>query len=163
MPLSWEDRACRESCPPQSESTFRVKTTGRPAKLAVSSDGAGIVGQAGGVLLIETLRVTGLDRALSAGLERWRRPRAVHDPGKVVADLAVTLALGGDCLSDIAILRAEPELFGPVSSDPTVSRLVTTLPRPARRRCGRSARPGRRPAPGPGNWPVSTPRAPAVT
>ncbi|GLY87532.1 IS1380 family transposase [Actinoallomurus iriomotensis] len=93
----------------------------------VSSDGAGIVGQAGGVLLTETLRATGLDRALSAGLERWRKPRAVHDPGKIVMDLAVMLALGGDCLSDIAILRAEPELFGPVPSDPTVSRLVTAL------------------------------------
>jgi hypothetical protein len=104
-----------------------VKTTGRPAKLAVSSDGAGIVGQAGGVLLTETLRATGLDQSLSEGLERWRRPRATHDPGKVIADLAMTLALGGDCLSDIAILRAEPELFGPVPSDPTVSRLVSTL------------------------------------
>lgn len=104
-----------------------MKTTGRPAKLVVSSDGAGIVGQAGGVLLTQTLRATGLDQALSAGLERWRKPRAVHDPGKVVADLAVMLALGGDCLSDIAVLRAEPELFGPVPSDPTVSRLVTTL------------------------------------
>ncbi|GAA4384099.1 hypothetical protein GCM10023088_52060 [Actinomadura verrucosospora] len=51
----------------------------------------------------------------------------MHDPGKVVADLAVMLALGGDCLSDIAVLRAEPELLGPVASDPTVSRLVTTL------------------------------------
>jgi hypothetical protein len=60
-------------------------------------------------------------------LERWRKPRATHDPGKVVADLAVMPALGGDCLSDIAVLRAEPELFGPVPSDPTVSRLVTTL------------------------------------
>ncbi|MEV5576068.1 IS1380 family transposase [Spirillospora sp. NPDC052269] len=104
-----------------------MKTTGRTGRLVVSSDGAGIVGQAGGVLLTETLRVTGLDRALSEGLVRWRRPRAVHDPGKVVADLALMLALGGDGLSDIAILRAEPELFGPVPSDPTVSRLVRTL------------------------------------
>lgn len=79
-----------------------MKTTGRPAKLVVSCDGAGIVGQAGGVLLTQTFRATGLDRALSAGLERWRKPRATHDPGKVVADLAMTLALGGDCLSDIA-------------------------------------------------------------
>lgn len=93
----------------------------------MSSDGAGIVGQAGGVLLTQTLRATGLDQALSLGLERWRKPRATRDPGKVVADLAVMLALGGDCLSDIAVLRAEPELFGPVPSDPTVSRLVTTL------------------------------------
>src|SRR6266851_8182698 len=52
------------------------------------------------------------------GWGRWRPARAVHDPRKIVADLAVTLALGGDCLADIAMLRAEPGLFGPVVSDP---------------------------------------------
>jgi hypothetical protein len=34
---------------------------------------------------METLRVTGLDQDLSRALERWRAPRAVHDPGKIVA------------------------------------------------------------------------------
>jgi len=53
---------------------------------------------------------------------RWRAPRAVHDPGKIVADLAAAVALGGDCLADIAVLR---ELAGPVASDPVVSRLVS--------------------------------------
>jgi hypothetical protein len=93
----------------------------------VSADGAGIVSQAGGVLLSRTLRVTGLDTGLCAGLARWRPRRAVHDPGKIIADLAVTLALGGDCLADVAMLRAEPALFGPVASDPVVSRLVSRL------------------------------------
>jgi hypothetical protein len=51
----------------------------------------------------------------------------VHDPGKIIGDLAVTLALGGDCLADIALLRAEPALFGPVASDPVVSRLISKL------------------------------------
>ena len=83
--------------------------------------------QAGGLLLTRALRVTGLDQGLSAGLARWRAPRAAHDPGKIIADLAVTLALGGDCLADIATLRAEPALFGPVASDPVVSRLITRL------------------------------------
>jgi hypothetical protein len=40
-------------------------------------------------------------------------------------DLAVVLAVGGDCLADIAKLRAEPAVFGAVASDPTVSRLIT--------------------------------------
>jgi hypothetical protein len=101
--------------------------------VTVSADGKGIVSQSGGLLLTRTLQVTGLDRGLSAALERWRPSRAVHDPGKVIADLAVTLALGGDCLADIAMLRAEPELFGPVASDPVVSRLVTTLAKDAPR------------------------------
>jgi hypothetical protein len=68
-----------------------------------------------------------LDTALSAALEPWRKPRAVHDPGKVLLDLALAIAVGGDCLSDIGVLRAEPAVFGPVASDPTVSRLVDAL------------------------------------
>ena len=51
----------------------------------------------------------------------------MHDPGKIVADLAAALALGGDCLADIAVLREQPDLAGPVASDPVVSRLVRTL------------------------------------
>jgi hypothetical protein len=38
--------------------------------------------------------------------------------------LAVTLADGGDCLSDLAVLRDQPELFGPVASTPTAWRAV---------------------------------------
>jgi hypothetical protein len=79
----------------------------------VSADGRGLVSQAGAVLLRETMRVTGLARGLSDGLARWRAPRAVHDPGKIVADLAAAVALGGDCLADIAVLREQPALAGP--------------------------------------------------
>jgi Transposase DDE domain group 1 len=104
-----------------------VKNTSRRPKILVTADGPGIVSQAGAVLLTQALRVTGLDQGLSAGLGRWRPGRAFHDPGKIIADLAVTLALGGDCLADIAMLRAEPALFGPVASDPVVSRLVARL------------------------------------
>jgi hypothetical protein len=39
----------------------------------------------------------------------------VHAPGKIVTDLAVALVLGRDCLADVALLRAQPELFGPVA------------------------------------------------
>lgn len=35
--------------------------------------------------------------------------------------------MGGDCLSDIAVVRAQPELFGQVASDPTVARLIAAL------------------------------------
>jgi hypothetical protein len=40
--------------------------------------------------------------------------------GAVLRDLMVMLADGGDCLSDLAALREQPELFGPVASRPTV-------------------------------------------
>jgi hypothetical protein len=79
------------------------------------------------VLLVETVRKSGLDQAMSAALAPWRKARAVHDPGKILLDVALAVALGGGCLSDVAALRAEPAVFGPVASDPTVSRLVDTL------------------------------------
>jgi hypothetical protein len=104
-----------------------MQNTARRPKITVSADGPGIVSQAGALLLTQTLRLTGLESGLSAGLARWHPGRAVHDPGKIIADLAVTLALGGDCLADIAVLRAEPALFGPVASDPVVSRLIGRL------------------------------------
>ena len=85
------------------------------------------VGQAGGVLLTDTVRAAGLDVALSTALAAWRKPMAVHDPGKVITDLALSLALGGDCSADVAVLRAEPGVYGPVASDPTVSRTIAVL------------------------------------
>ena len=51
----------------------------------------------------------------------------MHDPAKVITDLAVTLALGGDCLADVALLRAEPGVYGLVASAPTVSRTIDAL------------------------------------
>ena len=104
-----------------------MQLTAHHPKIMVSADGTGIVSQAGGLLLIRTLRATGLDRGLEEALERWRPARAVHSPGKIITDLAVAVALGGDCLADVAVLRAQPELAGPVASDPVVSRLVTRL------------------------------------
>ena len=106
-----------------------MKNSARAARVAVSADGRGLVSQAGAVLLWETMRVAGLAHGLSRGLARWRAPRAVHDPGKIVADLAAAVALGGDCLADIAVLREQPELAGPVASDPVVSRQVAVLAR----------------------------------
>jgi hypothetical protein len=104
-----------------------VKNTARRPKITVSADGTGLVSQAGVLLLAEAARVTGLSQGLTGGLARWRAPRAVHDPGKILTDLAMTLALGGDCLADAAVLRAWPELCGPVASDPVISRLISAL------------------------------------
>ena len=112
---------------------FSREETGPRPSLQVSADGSGLVSRGGALLLTRTARAAGIDGGLSAGLARWRAPRAVHDPGKAVLDLAVMLAAGGDCLADAAMLRAEPELFGPVASDPVISRLVTALARDAPR------------------------------
>ena len=86
-----------------------------------------LISSSGALLLRETIRVSTLGRALSQVLTPWRSPRSIHDPGKVLIDLATAVALGGDCAADLAVVRAQPALFGPVASDPTVSRLVTTL------------------------------------
>jgi hypothetical protein len=103
------------------------KATGFYPRIHVDAAGSGVVSQAGGVTLVEAVRVSGIDRGLSVALEAWRKPTAVHDPAKVLVDLAVTLALGGDCLADVAVLRAEPGVYGPVPSDPTVSRTIDAL------------------------------------
>jgi hypothetical protein len=104
-----------------------VKRIGLYPPVQADTFGAGVVSQSGGVTLVETVRAAGLDRALSVALARWRKPMAIHDPGKVITDLAIALALGGDCLADIALLRAEPAVFGRVASDPTVSRTIDAL------------------------------------
>src|SRR5918994_804146 len=117
-----------------SGSTLQVsKRNGFYPRPDVDVAGSVVVSQAGGLLLTETIRPVGLDRALSQALSRWRKPLAVHHPAKVLCDLAVALGLGGDCLADIAVLRAEPGVYGLVASDPTVSRAVDTLARDADR------------------------------
>jgi len=104
-----------------------VKSIGLYPRVRTDTAGTAIVSQGGAVGLLETVRVAGLDRALSRALEPWRKPAARHDPGKILVDLALSLAVGGDCLADVAVLRDQPGVFGAVASDPTVSRLVDTL------------------------------------
>ncbi|MEV0796184.1 IS1380 family transposase [Kribbella sp. NPDC050281] len=104
-----------------------MKTTGLYPCVRVDAAGSGVVSQAGGLLLTEAVRASGLVAELSRVLAPWRKPLARHDPAKIVTDLAIALGLGGDCLADIAVLRGEPGLFGPVASDPTVSRTVDAL------------------------------------
>ncbi|MTE17549.1 IS1380 family transposase [Nocardia aurantiaca] len=105
---------------------MRESTSWYPS-LKVGGDGSGVVAQAGAVALLRTAVRVGLDRALSQVLTPWRKPLATHDPGKIVLDLAVAVAIGGDCAADVGLLRGEPGVFGSVASDPTVSRLIATL------------------------------------
>jgi hypothetical protein len=86
-----------------------------------------LASSSGGLLLRRAAELSGVQRELSQRLASWRSPLAVHDPAKVLLDLATALALGGDCLADLAAVRAQPALFGSVASDATVSRLFATL------------------------------------
>jgi Transposase DDE domain group 1 len=99
---------------------LRVQATNSPSSFEVTTDGAGVVGHAGAALLRELADRLELTRALG-----WREAGARRHPdAAVVRDLAVLLADGGDCLSDLAVLGDQPELFGPVASTPTAWRVV---------------------------------------
>lgn len=99
----------------------------RCSAVGVEAGGESLISSAGAALLLKSAQVSGLSKELSGALRPWRLPRSVHDPGKMVLDLAVAIALGGDCLADAAVIRTQPELFGTVASDATMSRLIDTL------------------------------------
>ena len=56
-----------------------------------------------------------------------KQRRRGHDRGEVVADLAVMIADGGDAISDLAVLRNQPDLFGEVASTPTAWRTLEAI------------------------------------
>ncbi len=101
---------------------MKVQRDGRPITATVKADGDDqTVNHAGAALLAEAADRLGLTDALSAGLAGLRQRRAGHDPGRVLRDLAVMLAEGGDALCD---LRDQPGLFGAVASDATPWRVI---------------------------------------
>jgi hypothetical protein len=107
---------------------LQVTHAGRRITVEVAADGDDrTVSHAGAALLAETADRLGLTAALSAGLSTLRRRRAGHDPGRVVRDLAVMLADGGDALCDLRTLRDQPALFGPVASDATAWRVIDAV------------------------------------
>src|SRR6266513_3423214 len=93
----------------------------------VAADGEGLVSHAGAALLAEVADRVGLTRELADALEGVRDRRGRHDPGRVIRDLAVMLADGGDCLSNLRAVRDPEPLFGPVASDSTAFRLIDTI------------------------------------
>lgn len=124
---------------PREKGTSKVKRTNARPQLSVTADGKGIAAHAGTRLLAEMADFTGLSDALSDALSPTVRRARRHDPGRVLLDLALTLADGGDCLSDLAVLRDQPNLFGSVASTPTASRVIDSVD--AERLCSiRSAR-----------------------
>jgi Transposase DDE domain group 1 len=82
-----------------------------------------VVSHVGAALLRMLADRAGLTGALSAGLAR-RGWWPVHDRGRVLVDLAVMIADGGEAICDIDVLRHQREVFGPVASDTTVWRAL---------------------------------------
>jgi Transposase DDE domain group 1 len=106
---------------------LRVQRDGRRFTVEVASDGEGLVSHAGVGLLAEAADRLGLTRALSGGLAAMRQRRGGHDPGRVVRDLAVMLADGGDCLADLRAIRDQQPLFGAVASNATAFRVIDEI------------------------------------
>jgi hypothetical protein len=105
--------------------TLKVQRDGRPVTVTVAADGdEQTVSHAGAALLAEVADRLGVTGALSSGLGGLRRRRGKHDPGRVMRDLAVMLADGGDALCDLRALRDQPALFGAVASDATAWRVI---------------------------------------
>jgi DDE family transposase len=97
---------------------------GRPVTVEVSADGAGLVSHAGSGLLARVADKLGLTKALSLRLAAIKQRRRGHDPGRVIRDLAVMLADGGECVADLGAVRDQEALFGAVASDSTAFRVI---------------------------------------
>ena len=106
---------------------MKVTRAGRQINVVVASDGTGLVSHAGSALLAQVAEKTGLTRALSRELSGLRLRAGSHDRGRVIRDLAVMLADGGDCLADLGGVRDQAPLFGSVASGSTAFRVIDQI------------------------------------
>ena len=104
-----------------------VKRNRRCPRLKITGEGSGVVNHVGARLLADLADQVGLTEALSAAMAPTKQRRRGHDRGGVLVDVAVMLADGGDTISDVAVLRDQPELFGDVASHPTVWRTLDAV------------------------------------
>lgn len=104
--------------------------------LSVDIAGRDVINHAGAAVLRLLADRTGLTGGLSRALVR-RGFVPVHDRGRVLADTAVLIADGGRVMSDLATLRDQAELYGPVASDPTLWRTLDEIGEPQRRKISR--------------------------
>jgi hypothetical protein len=104
-----------------------VSPTARLETVEVTADGEGLVSHAGAALLVELADRVGLTGALSGALAGTRERRSAHDPGRVLRDVAVMLADGGDCVTDVAAYRGQERLFGARASETTTHRVMKSI------------------------------------
>jgi hypothetical protein len=82
-------------------------------RVVVTHDDAQVASLVGLHLLGDLADRLGMTAAFSAAIP-WNGERAPgHDRGRLLAQLAVMLAGGGECVSDMAALRDQPELVRP--------------------------------------------------
>ena len=93
----------------------------------MSADGRGVVSHVGARLLADVAEATGLVHAFEEAVGGRRVRRSAHAPGRVLADVAVMLADGGEAIADLAGLRNQPGLFGQVASPATCWRVLDSV------------------------------------
>lgn len=86
-----------------------------------------LVSHAGLTTLSDLLNALGFRKLCENRLSQFVPALAVHRPGKMIADLSLMLAAGGEQVSDTDQLRTAQGLFGPVASDPTFSRFFSRI------------------------------------
>ena len=106
---------------------MRVMRDGRSVTVEVTSDGAGLVSHAGTALLAQVVTRWGSRGRCRHGWPRSSGGGRGHNPGRVVRDLAVMLADGGECVSDLGAQREQEALFGSVASDSTAFRVIDRI------------------------------------
>ena len=127
-----------------------VNPTAGLQTVEVTADGEGLVSHAGAALLVELADRAGLTGALSEAMAPARERRSAHDPGRVLRDVAVMLADGGDCVTVMAAYEGQERLFGARASETTTHRVLKSVDEPllervrdaraAARACGTRAR-----------------------
>ncbi|GAA1767698.1 hypothetical protein GCM10009681_43460 [Luedemannella helvata] len=100
-----------------------MQSTAWAKDLRVTADGSDVVSHVGAALLRMLADRAGLTSALSAGLARRGR-YPTYDRGRVLVDLTVMIADGGEAICDIDTLRHQGEVFGPVASAATCWRAL---------------------------------------
>ena len=100
-----------------------MQTTSWAAALEFTGDDDRLIGHAGALPVRLLAERSGLRAGLSAAMRR-RGFDPVYDRGQVLVDLALTLVLGGEAISDFQGLRHLAPVTGPVPSTPTVWRAL---------------------------------------
>ena len=104
-----------------------MKRSSTRPRFEVTLDTRNTVNHTGSAGLVELADKIGLTKGWSWAMAKTRARRSAHDPGRVLRDLVVMLADGGDCLSDLSAMRDQADLFGQVASTPTAYRVIESI------------------------------------
>ena len=102
------------------------RNSARP-RVKVTGDGKNVASHVGSRLLSDLADALGLSAGLSAAMAPTKQRNRGHDYGQVLADLAVSIADGGTTITDLAVLRDQPALFGEVASTATAWRTLDAV------------------------------------